>query len=113
MPLATDIQMYKDVGIAGAALIIVIGLSRWVAIRSFQYIEKATNALIANQTQFIHFVEESFNKNTEALCDMHSTLETHVKEKDEAISMIKEKDKTITDLFELLKQEIRLNNAKR
>jgi hypothetical protein len=105
-----DITMYKDVGVAGAALIIVIGLSRWVAIRSFQYIEQATHALIANQTQFINFVQESLNKNTEALCNMHSTLESHVKEKDEAIAMIKEKDKTITDLFELLKEEIKINN---
>lgn len=113
MALLTDIQMYRDVGVAGAALVIVIGLSRWVAIRSFQYIERATNALIANQTQFINFVEGSVNKNTQALCDMHSTLETHVKTKDEAIAMIKEKDKTIGDLFELLKQEIKINNLHR
>jgi hypothetical protein len=113
MPLLADIQMYKDVGVAGAALVIVIGLSRWVAIRSFQYIEQATNALIANQTQFIHFAEETLSKNTEALCNMHSTLEAHVKEKDDAISMLKQKDKTIGDLFELLKQEIKLNNAQK
>lgn len=108
MVLPPDLELYKDLGTAGAALVIVIGLSRWVAIRSFQYIEKANDALTKNQNQFIHFAEETLNKNTQALSQMTAALESHTREKDEAIAMIKEKDKTINQLFEMLKQEIRL-----
>jgi hypothetical protein len=108
MTLPADLELYKDIGIAGAALIIVIGLSRWVAIRSFQYIEKANDALTENQNQFIHFAEDVLNKNTQALSQMTVALEAHTKEKDEAIAMLKEKDKTINQLFEMLKQEIKL-----
>jgi hypothetical protein len=39
---------------------------------------------------------------------MTVALEAHTKEKDEAIAMLKEKDKTINQLFEMLKQEIKL-----
>lgn len=110
MVLLQDLVLYKDFGVAGATLLVVIGLSRWVAIRSFQYIEKATNALIENQNQFMHFAEETLSKNTEVLSHLSATLDKHVKEKDDAIAMIRERDKTLNTLFEMLKQEIKLNS---
>lgn len=110
MVLLQDLVIYKDFGVAGAALVIVIGLSRWVAIRSFQYIEKATNALIENQNQIMHFAEETLSRNTEILSHLSVLLEQHIKEKDEAIAMIRDRDKTMNTLFEMLKQEIKINN---
>ena len=102
MPIVEDILAYKDVGIAGLALIIIYYFSKLIAEKAFDQVIEANKNLSIMQKSFEEFMQKAYKDNPETmakfssiLSDHAKSLNDHVKSKDEAINMLKEQQQGV------------------
>lgn len=89
--MADELTLFRDVGIAAATLYLMFHFMKWLAEKSFQQIEKAQQQLVENNEKMFRFMDCTFKENTKAINEMVSILKDHIRIKDEAIEMLKER----------------------
>jgi len=109
MVIADDAILFQDFGPVIALIIIMVTGGKWILQKSFDQVEQA-------RKEFTNYVEtttkehtEAMNKLAENISVLSSDLEQHTKTKDQFIETIDEQRKTINDLFEMLKEQIKTN----
>lgn len=84
-----EIALFRDFGIAVAALILMFVFNKWIAEKSFSQIEKVQQQLNDNNEKMFKFMDCTFKENTKAMNDMVGILKDHIRVKDEALNMLK------------------------
>lgn len=104
-----DIALFKDFGPVIALIIIMVAGGKWILQRSFDEVSLA-------RKDFTTYVETTtkehtvaMNKLAETVSILSSDLEQHTKTKDQFIETISEQRRTINELFEMLKGQIKTN----
>lgn len=90
MPILDELLVYKDLGIAGIALVIIYHFSKLIAERAFEQVIEANKNLSNMQKSFEEFMQKAYKDNTETMAKFSAVLDQHVKTKDEALNMLKE-----------------------
>lgn len=92
-----ELALFQDVGIAVGALILMLVFNKWIAEKSFMQIEQAQKQLIDNNEKMFKFMDNTFKENTKAISEMVLILKEHIKTKDEAIELLKGRDRYLED----------------
>lgn len=87
-----ELSLFRDVGIAAATLYMMFQFMKWITEKSFQQIEKVQSQLNENNEKMFKFMDYTFKENTKAINEMVSILNDHVRMKDEALQMLKQRD---------------------
>ena len=86
-----ELVLFRDVGVAVATLILMFQFMKWVAGKSFDQIEKVQKQLDDNNEKMFKFMDCTFKENTKAITGMVDILKDHIRMKDEALQMLKER----------------------
>jgi hypothetical protein len=107
--LADDAVLFQDFGPVIALIIIMVTGGKWILQKSFDQVEES-------RKEFANYVETTSKEHTEAMKKLAenisvlaSDLEEHTRTKDQFIETINDQRKTINDLFEMLKEQIKTN----
>ncbi len=107
-----EIALFKDFGPVIALIIIMVIGGKWILQISFEQVELARK----NFTDYVETTEKehtaAMHKMSENISILSSNLNMHTKTKEEFIDTINEQRKTITELFEMLKEQIKTNRQK-
>uniref|UniRef100_A0A6M3L3Y0 Holin n=1 Tax=viral metagenome TaxID=1070528 RepID=A0A6M3L3Y0_9ZZZZ len=93
-----ELALIRDIGIAAAVVILMFQFMKWISEKSFQQIEKAQQQINENNEKMFKFMECTFKENTKAINEMVGTLKDHIRMKDEAISLLKERENHLEQL---------------
>lgn len=93
-----ELALIRDVGIAAVVVILMFQFMKWISDKAFQQIEKAQQQLVENNEKMFKFMDCTFKENTKAMSDMVGTLRDHIRLKDEALGMLREKEKYLEEL---------------
>lgn len=115
-----EVALFKDFGPVIALIIIMVGGGRWILQKSFDQVELARkesfNQVELARREFTSYVETTskehtaaMNKMSENIATMSEVMRQHIKTKEEFIDTINEQRKTINELFEMLKSQIKTN----
>lgn len=109
MAIVDDAVLFQDFGPVIALIIIMVTGGKWILQKSFDQVELA-------RKDFTTYVEKTEKEHTEAMIKLaenisilSSDLEQHTKTKDSFIETINDQRKTINDLFEMFKEQIKTN----
>lgn len=109
MAIVDDAALFQDFGPVIALIIIMVTGGKWVLQKSFDQVEEA-------RKEFTSYVEKTSKEHTEAMIKLSesisilaSDLEDHTRTKEQFIETINDQRKTINDLFEMLKEQIKTN----
>lgn len=104
-----EIALFKDFGPVIALIIIMVVGGKWVLQISFEEVKLA-------RKNFTDYVEKTEKEHTAAIhkmstniSDLSLNLYQHTKTKEEFIDTFNEQRKTINELFEMLKGQIKVN----
>lgn len=104
-----EVALFKDFSPVIALIIIMVGGGRWILQKSFEQVELA-------RKDFTNYVETTskehtaaMNKMSENIATMSEVMRQHIKTKEEFIDTINDQRKTINELFEMLKGQIKTN----
>ncbi len=86
-----EFTLFRDLGITVATLILMFQFMKWVAGKSFDQIERVQKQLDDNNEKMFKFMECTFKENTKAITEMVDILKDHVRIKDEALQMLKDR----------------------
>lgn len=111
-----EINLFKDFGPVIALIIIMTTGGKWVLQKAFEQIESARKDF----SNYVHTTEkehtDAMNKISNNLSNLTVDLDSHIKMKDEFIDTINlqrntidDQRKTINELFEMLKEQIKTN----
>lgn len=93
-----ELALIRDVGIAAATLILMFQFMKWITEKSFNQIEAVQKQLNENNEKMFKFMDCTFKENTKAITEMVTTLKDHIRTKDEAISLLKERENHLEQL---------------
>lgn len=104
-----EIAIFKDFTPVISLIIIMVIGGRWIIQKTFDQTEFA-------RKNFTDYVEktteehtEAMNKLSESILVLSADLKNHTRSKDDFIYTINEQRKTINELFEMLKEQIKTN----
>lgn len=104
-----EITLFQEFGPVIALIIIMVIGGKWILQKSFDQVEIA-------RKDFTNYVVVTTKEHTAAMTKMSENisvlsfdLEQHTKTKEQFIDTINEQRKTINDLFEMLKGQIKTN----
>lgn len=86
-----EFALFRDVGIAIATLILMFQFMKWITEKSFQQIETVQKQLNENNEKMFKFMDCTFKENTKAINEMVGILKDHIRMKDEALQMLKQR----------------------
>lgn len=115
-----EAAVFQEFGPVIALIIIMVGGGKWILQRSFDQVElarkEAFNQVELSRKEFTDYVNKSAREHTEAMSTLSSSvrelsidLEKHTKTKDQFLDTVNEQRKTINELFEMLKSQIKTN----
>ena len=113
-----EIGLFKDFGPVIALIIIMVVGGKWILQKSFEQVELARK----NFTDYVEITTKehtaatkehttAMNKMSENISILSSNLQQHTKAKEDFIDTINEQRKVITELFEMLKEQIKTNRS--
>jgi uncharacterized protein YlxW (UPF0749 family) len=99
LPALTDVTVYvdllKELGVAGVALVLMYNFSKYVANSSFEKVNEANqNAKEASaraensQKEFKEFLQKEYIKNQLIIENLTNTFEDHIKSKEKSLELI-------------------------
>ncbi len=104
-----EINLFKDFGPVVALIIIMVTGGKWILQKAFDQVETA-------RTNFTDYVQGTEKEHTiamghiaECVKGLSVSMEQHIRSKDEFINTINDQRKTINELFEMLKDQIKTN----
>ncbi len=107
-----EVTLFKEFSPVIALIIIMVVGGKWVLQKSFEQVELARK----NFTDYVEKTEKehtaAMHKMSENISILHVNLIQHTKTKDEFMDTINEQRKTINELFEMLKEQIKTNRQK-
>lgn len=86
-----ELALIRDIGIAAATLILMFQFMKWITEKSFDQIQQVQKQLNENNEKMFKFMDCTFKENTKAINEMVSILKDHIRAKDEAIQLLKER----------------------
>lgn len=106
-----EVVIFQEFGPVIALIIIMIIGGKWILQNSFEEVKLA-------RKNFTDYVENTakehtmaMNKLADSVSDLSSDLKEHTRTKEQFIDTINEQRKTITELFEMLKGQIKTNKG--
>lgn len=87
--MVEDLNLITNLGVGVGSLLIMFQFAKWIAEKAFQQIERSHKHIEENNQKIFEFMEKTFQQNTKAISEMVMILKEHVRQKDEAIEMLK------------------------
>lgn len=107
-----EIALFKEFSPVIALIIIMVIGGKWVLQKSFEQVELARK----NFTDYVEKTEKehtaAIHKMSDNISNLSSNLYLHTKTKEEFMDTINEQRKTINELFEMLREQIKTNRQK-
>lgn len=104
-----EINLFKDFGPVIALIIIMVAGGKWILQKSFDQVELARK----NFTDYVETTAKehtvAMNRISENVSVLNANMVQHTKTKDDLMDTLNDQNKTINNLFEMLKEQIKTN----